>query len=238
MRRRPELILATALGLAGCSFPAANEADGAQGKATDQAATLVISGDGPAACTASWNGEAVTKELLRERSWAHLERAVAAAGGPGQMQELPTVRVETPLATRWSCARPWLAALEQSGYPRVQLVTGENDYSGPFATFPIPGMAPPRATVAVGPAGSLAWDGEKLDAAGLRRRVMVVDHLVAPEPVVGAIGVRLAADGEATMEAVLDATVILGEGAEEPILATGEAIAPATAPAEPDRETR
>lgn len=238
MRLGPGLVVAIAAALSGCTPPAASNqaAEAPAAAASDTPPVLAIGGGDPAACGGAWNGEAVTREALRDRSFAELQRFVAAAGGVEGLDELPHVRVEVPAATRWSCARPWLAVLEQSGYPRAQLVTLEPNESRPFANFQIPGMAPPRATVTVGRDGGLSWNGEKVDAAGLRARAARSDPFdepppsasgAPPPPVVGmSDDVLIEAGEDVPMAAIRDAILVLTEAQAQPLLATGD---PATA---------
>jgi len=228
MRRGTRLVIALVLALCGCSEPAGNEAAGTQ--SADTRPTLVIIGEGSPACSATWNGEAITREALSPQLGAQLERAIAAAGGVGQLQELPVIRVEADLATGWGCTQSWLVVVQRSGFPQVWLTAGENDESGPRLGFPVPGMAPPRATVTIAADGSFAWEGEKVDAAGLAARVSGEDTGGAPPVVAMSNEIRIDAAAGVTFGAVREVAAMLEQAHAMPVLSAEEAPAPAAAP--------
>lgn len=224
MRPGANLIIALVLALVGCSSPGGNEGAGMDG--ADPRPTLVLSGP---ACSATWNGEAITREALSPQLDAQLARAIAAAGGVGQLQDLPVIRIEADLATGWGCAQSWLAVVQRSGFPQVWLAAGENDESGPRLGFPVPGMAPPRATLTIAADGSFAWEGEKVDAAGLAARVSGEDRAGAPPVVAMSNEVRIDAAAGATFGVVREAAAILERAQAIPVLSAAEAPAPGAA---------
>lgn len=223
-----------ALSLSACSVPDGNQtANIAQAGAGQEQATLAISTGGANGCGATWNGETVTPAAVTERSLAVLERALAAAGGPSriQMEQFPTLRVEAAPAVPWSCARNWVEAAGRAGFARVQFATDAQDEAAPAATFPLPGMPPAQATVAVRGEGSFAWEGAAVDADGLRARLAAASAEpegpppppgAGPPPgvVVGVPGELLVApEDSATIGAVRQALLILRASGQEPNIA-------------------
>lgn len=250
MRIGKALLIAAGLVLAGCSEGPTGDAANVQKQEDAEAVTtptLVLAAGAGGACTATWDGVAVTPDVLRDRSLAVLERAVAAAGGPSriQAQQIPIPRVVAAPALPWSCVAPWLDIVAQSGFLGAQLAAAPNELSPPFLLFPVPDLPPPpipTPVVTVGAEGRFAWDGAAVDAAGLRQRLGARGNPLdappppttapneVPPPVLAApAGVSFAPGDDATVGSVREALLILRDARVEANLEPGpEAEGPAS----------
>lgn len=260
MRVAPFIGAVAVLALSGCAMPsvnnmAADRADRATGRPVP---TLAVSGPGPSgACTAAWNGEPVTRETLLARGVAELERVIAAAGGIGQLQEIPPFRVEAAATMPWACVAPWLEVVGRTGFARAQIATGAGDQAAPFLAFLLgeaPSVPVPLPVVTVGAEGRFLWDGVAVDTAGLRQRLAARGYgsdeappeeapptgssSEAPPPVVAAPpgGWSLVPGEGATVGTMREALRILAAAGIEPELrgaATGDSRTPAPPPPDP-----
>lgn len=251
MRIGKVLLIATGLALAGCSANPTNETANVQEDAQAVATpTLVLTAGAGGTCTATWDGEAVTPETLRDRSFAVLERAVATAGGPGRIQEqqIPIPRVVAAPALPWPCVAPWIDVVAQSGFLGVHLAAVPDEISPPFLSFPVPGLPPPpipAPVVTVGAEGRFVWDGAAVDAAGLRQRLGGGDPLDAPPPsatvpveapppvLAAPAGVSFVPGNDATVGSVREALLILRDARVEANLDPGPEAAAGAAPPPP-----
>lgn len=138
--------------------------------------TISIAATGPAGCSASWNGEAVTPAQLTERSIAVLERAIMAVGGVQNVTEdsIPVPDVEAPAELGMACADSVLFAIQRSGFVNVRLKLAGSQASV-LMDFPLSTDAPPppvQMVLGLAAGGRLTWNGEPIDQSGLAARLI------------------------------------------------------------------
>jgi hypothetical protein len=174
--------------LAGCSPASVNLfGDNQQSDSRQSAAvpTIVIAATGPGNCSARWDGSPVNEQQVTERSAALIEWAVAAAGGPQNMNEnsFPIPNVEAPADLSMACADMMLFAMQRSGMIGVRLRPAAGQASV-LADFPVEMNLPPPPipmVLGIGAGGRTTWNNEPIDATALAGRLGYHGSTTAPE---------------------------------------------------------
>lgn len=187
-------------------------------------ATVTLASAGGEDCTARWNGEAVTRDRLLERSIQAVEGAIAAVGGIRNITEstVPIVRVTAPAGLRFACLRAMLDSIERAGIPGVELVADAREPA--LADFPMSDSGTDTASyiINIDSAGRPTWNGQATDLAGVRVRTRAALTAVAAAP--GQLAV--VPDDAATFGSVYDVVRAAGEAGLSPMLARDSAPPP------------
>lgn len=138
--------------------------------------TLAFAAQG---CAATWNDQPVTADALTQKSGDATMQAIQAGGGIERLtsQTMPIVQIEGMPGLDWSCAGPYIAALSDGAAPAVRLAVTGDPGGAVLLGLPIPNMPPAEVAIAID-GGGYRWNGERIDAAGLDRRLA---QLGAPE---------------------------------------------------------
>jgi hypothetical protein len=135
------------------------------------AVTITIAATGPGGCAASWEGQAVTPEQIRERGITLVSQAVGAAGGIQNLTEdtLPILTVEAPSDLSFACADTILFSLQRAGMANVRLKPA-GGRAPVLADFPLDMNVPPPPipmVLGIGAGGQITWNNDPIDAAAL-----------------------------------------------------------------------
>lgn len=216
------------LGCVGCSESDESQSDAewvasALPSASDPAATIrVVAGEGERGCSLFWNGDAISADQLAQKSSETMHIAVVSAGGIDRISadRIPYLKLEVGPDVGFDCIGPTLETIRKGGYSRIGL---KPDLTGPtphFLHFPLTqvGAAPPIVTVTVTPAGTITWNGEQADLAGLGD---LAHELAAAGRSAGKGGSLVVKPArQAGFEAVYDAIRVIRENGVEPDWAT------------------
>jgi hypothetical protein len=151
------------------------------------AVTITIAATGPGGCAASWDGQAVTPEQIRDRASTLVMRAVEAAGGIQNLTEdtLPILTVEAPAELSFACAETILAPIQRVGMTGVRLRPA-GGRAPVLADFPLDTNLPPPPipmVLGIGAGGQVTWNNDPIDAAALAAElVRVGGGTAAPDP--------------------------------------------------------
>lgn len=154
------------------------------------AVTITIAATGPSGCAASWDGQAVTPEQIRDRASTLVMRAIEAAGGIQNLTEdtLPILTVEAPADLSFACAETILAPIQRVGMTGVRLRPAGGG-TPVLVDFPLDTNLPPPpipTVLGIGAGGQVTWNNDPVDAAALAAQlVRVGGSTAAPDPAEG-----------------------------------------------------
>ncbi|HYI47011.1 MAG TPA: hypothetical protein VEX35_00965 [Allosphingosinicella sp.] len=150
--------------------------------------TIAIAATGPGGCAASWDGQPVTPEQIRERGYALVRQAVDAAGGARNLTEdtIPVLDVEAPADLSFACADTILASIERTGMSSVRLKPA-GGRAPVLVDFPLDMGPPPPVpmVLGIGAGGQVTWNNDPIDAAALAARLGYHGSTAPPDPVEG-----------------------------------------------------
>lgn len=137
--------------------------------------TITIAATGPGGCAASWDGQPVTPEQIRERGYALVRQAVEAAGGAQNLTEdtIPVLDVEAPADLSFACADTILASIQRTGMSSVRLKPA-GGRAPVLVDFPLDMDVPPPPipmVLGIGAGGQVTWNNDPIDAAALAARL-------------------------------------------------------------------
>lgn len=169
------------------------------------AATVKVVRASQGDCSARWEGEDITSEELYDRSIHILELVVDEVGVENLTYDnMPFLRLEAAPEVAWSCLLPAIDVLQRVGFVGVALRPDTDPTAREvFLYFTLHGGPPTTLSVILelGQAGSMTWNGERIELVGLRERTSLLRNQQAPT---GAHVIRLSADAEfATLYAML-----------------------------------
>jgi biopolymer transport protein ExbD len=147
--------------------------------------TITIAARGPGGCAASWDGQQVTPEQIRERGYTLVRQAVVAAGGAQNLTEdtIPILDVEAPADLSFACADTILASIERTGMISVRLKPA-GGRAPVLVDFPLDMGAPPPIpmVLGIGAGGQVTWNNDPIDAAALAARLGYHGSTAPPAP--------------------------------------------------------